>query len=386
MSHAVAPVSVVDDDPSVREAVASLIRSAGMSVETFVSAQEFLAHPRADAPSCLVLDLQLPGLSGLDLQQELAKTEVQVPIIFLSGHGDIPTTVRAMKAGAVEFLTKPIDDGVLLEAIHQAIVLHPRARGRQRGAVKEGFEEIEGDTASSYTCGLAAGGTGVVSPPLLKGKPISHPIPVPGDTQIRVLCISGNPMLVEGIGTFLGSQPNMRMVGHSTNAQDGIQRFREHLPDVTLMDLHLPDMSGIDAISAIREKYPEARLIVLATHTGDTQAVRAIKAGARAYLLQNTLHEELLEAIRAVHAGKKAVSPEVSSQVAEHVVDDALTPGEVRVLRLIADGNANKLIADQLAISEGTVKVHVKHILSKLGANDRTHAVTVGLKRGIIEL
>jgi DNA-binding NarL/FixJ family response regulator len=385
MNNTVAPVYVVDDDVSVREAVGSLIRSAGLSVETFASAQQFLASPRAKVPSCFVLDVQLPGLSGIDLQQELVKTEVQVPIIFLSGHGDIPTTVRAMKAGALDFLTKPIDDEVLLGAILQAIARHPRARGLQRGAVKQGFEEIVGDSPFSYASDLATGATGIVSSPVLKSKPIEHAIPVPGDTRIRVFCLGGSPMLLEGIGAFLCSQPDMQLVGHAANAQDGIQQFREHRPDVTLMDLQLPDMSGIDAIGAIREKYSEARLIILATHSGDVQALRALKAGARAYLLKDTLHEELLKTIRAVHAGKKTVSAEVSFQLAEHAIDDGLTPAEVRVLRLIADGNANREIAARLLICEETVKGQVKNILSKLGANDRTHAAMIGLKRGIVE-
>ena len=175
------------------------------------------------------------------------------------------------------------------------------------------------------------------------------------------------------------------MLFRSSNGRDAIQQFREHRPDVTLMDLQMPEMNGIDAIIAIRNEFPEARIIVLTTYVGDVQILRALKAGARAYLLKNLLHKELLDTIRAVHAGKKNLSPDASYQLAEHATDDALTPGEISVLRLIAAGNANKQIADQLSITEETVKGRVKNILSKLGANDRTHAAMIGMKRGIIE-
>jgi DNA-binding NarL/FixJ family response regulator len=177
----------------------------------------------------------------------------------------------------------------------------------------------------------------------------------------------------------------MTLVGEASNGSDAIQQFREQRPDITLMDLQMPEMNGIDAIIAIRNEFPDARLIVLTTYVGDVQILRALKAGARAYLLKNLLHKELLDTIRAVHAGKKTMSPDASYQLAEHATDDALTPGEISVLRLIAAGNANKQIADQLSITEETVKGRVKNILSKLGANDRTHAATIGMKRGIIE-
>jgi DNA-binding NarL/FixJ family response regulator len=177
----------------------------------------------------------------------------------------------------------------------------------------------------------------------------------------------------------------MTLIGEASNGRDAIQQFREHRPDVTLMDLQMPEMNGIDAIIAIRNEFPEARIIVLTTYVGDVQILRALKAGARAYLLKNLMHKELLDTIRAVHAGKKNLSPDASYQLAEHATDDALTPGEISVLRLIAAGNANKQIADQLSITEETVKGRVKNILSKLGANDRTHAAMIGMKRGIIE-
>jgi DNA-binding NarL/FixJ family response regulator len=204
--------------------------------------------------------------------------------------------------------------------------------------------------------------------------------------RIRILAVDDHPVVRQGIVGLLGIQSDMTLVGEASNGREAIQQFRMHHPDVTLMDLQMPEMNGLDALIAIRNEFPEARVIVLTTYTGDVQILRALKAGAQAYLLKNTLHKELLETIRAVHAGKKTLSPEVSYQVAEHSTDDALTPAEILVLRLIAAGNANKQIADQLSITEETVKSRVKCILSKLGANDRTHAASIGLKRGIIEL
>jgi DNA-binding NarL/FixJ family response regulator len=203
--------------------------------------------------------------------------------------------------------------------------------------------------------------------------------------SIRVLAVDDHALLREGIAALLAGQVDMNLVGQASNGREAIQQFRMHRPDVTLMDLQMPEMNGLDAIIAIRGEFPEARIIVLTTYTGDVQVLRALKSGARAYLLKNSLHKELLETIRAVHAGKRALSAEASFQLAEHATDDALTAAEIRVLRLIAEGNANKAIADQLLISEETVKGQVRNILSKLGANDRTHAAMIGLKRGIIE-
>lgn len=202
---------------------------------------------------------------------------------------------------------------------------------------------------------------------------------------IRILAVDDHPLVRQGIATLVAGQKDMTLVAEASNGREAIQQFREHRPDVALMDLQMPEMNGLDAIIAIRNEFPEARIVVLTTYTGDVQILRALKAGARAYLLKNLLHKELLETIRAVHAGKKTLSPEASFQLAEHATDDALTPGEISVLRLIAAGNANKQIADQLSISEETVKGRVKNILSKLGANDRTHAATIGIKRGIID-
>jgi len=207
-----------------------------------------------------------------------------------------------------------------------------------------------------------------------------------GISQIRILAVDDHPMLRQGIAGLVGIQTDMILVGEASNGRDAIQQFRTHHPDITLMDLQMPEMSGIDSLIAIRNEFPNAKVIVLTTYAGDTQILRALKAGAQAYLLKNTLHKELLETIRAVHTGKKILSPEVSYQIAEHATDDLLTPAEILVLRLIAAGNANKQIADQLSTTEETVKSRVKNILSKLGASDRTQAAMIGLKRGIIEL
>ncbi len=203
---------------------------------------------------------------------------------------------------------------------------------------------------------------------------------------IRILSVDDHPVLRQGIAALVAGQADMSLVAEASNGREAIQQFRAHRPDVTLMDLQMPEMGGLDALSAIRGEFPEARIVVLTTYAGDVQVLRAMKAGARAYLLKNSLHKELLETIRAVHAGRKALSPEASYQIAEHSIDEALTPAEIRVLRLIAEGNANKEIAAQLSVSEETVKGQVRNILSKLGANDRTHAAMIGVKRGIIEV
>ena len=204
-------------------------------------------------------------------------------------------------------------------------------------------------------------------------------------SSIRILSVDDHPLIRQGIAGLVATEADMNLIAQAANGLEAIQQFRRHRPDITLMDLQMPEMNGLDAIIAIRGEIPEARIIVLTTYAGDVQALRALKAGARAYLLKDSLHKELLLTIRAVHAGKKSMSPEVSFQLAEHATDDALTPAEVRVLRLIAEGNANKEIAAQLSTSEDTVKGQVRNILSKLGAKDRTHAAMIGLKRGIIE-
>jgi len=205
-------------------------------------------------------------------------------------------------------------------------------------------------------------------------------------TVIQVLCVDDHPLLREGIAALIGNQTDMELVAEASSGREALEQFRQHRPDITLMDLQMPEMSGIDAISAIRGEFPEARIIILTTHAGDVQVSRALKAGARAYLLKGLLRKELLETIRAVHAGQKRLSSEVAAEIAEHATDDALTPREVDVLRLVAGGNANKEIAAQLLLTEETVKSHIRNILAKLGANDRTHAVAIGLKRGIIDL
>jgi DNA-binding NarL/FixJ family response regulator len=207
-----------------------------------------------------------------------------------------------------------------------------------------------------------------------------------GSAQIRILAVDDHVLVREGIALLLGTEPDMALVAEASNGREAIQQFRAHRPDVTLMDIQMPEMNGLDAIIAIRGEFPAAKIIVLTTYKGDVQILRALKAGAQGYLLKNTFHKELIDTIRAVHAGRKALSPEASYEIAEHATDDALTPAEISVLRLIAAGNANKQIADQLSITEETVKGRVKNILSKLGAHDRTQAAMIGLKRGIIEL
>jgi DNA-binding NarL/FixJ family response regulator len=203
---------------------------------------------------------------------------------------------------------------------------------------------------------------------------------------IRILAADDHALLREGIAALVADQPDMKIVAEASTGRQAIEQFRMHKPDVTLMDLQMPEMNGIDAMIAVRGEFPDARFIVLTTYSGDVQVVRALKAGARAYLLKSHLRKELLDTIRAVHAGQKRIPADLAAQLADHLSDDSLTAREIEVLRLIASGNANKVIADKLCITEETVKGHVKNILSKLGANDRTHAVTIGLKRGIIDL
>ena len=204
--------------------------------------------------------------------------------------------------------------------------------------------------------------------------------------HIRILLADDHPVLRQGIQALAADERDMVFVAEASNGREAIEQFRKHRPDITLMDLQMPDMNGIDVMITIRNEFPDARFIILTTYAGDVQVSRALKAGARAYLLKSFLRKELLDTIRAVHAGQKRIPSDLATQVADHIADDSLTFREIEVLRLIAAGNANKLIADQLSIAEETVKGHVKNILSKLSANDRTHAVTIGLKRGIIEL
>ena len=203
---------------------------------------------------------------------------------------------------------------------------------------------------------------------------------------IRILSVDDHPLFRGGIAALLATQPDMKLVAEASSGREAIEQFRAHRPDITLMDLQMPEMNGLDALMAIRGEFPEARIIVLTTYKGDVQVLRAMQVGARAYLLKNLLDKELLGTIRAVHAGRKALAAEASYELAEHSTDDALTPAEVDVLRLIAGGNANKEIAAQLSVTEETVKGRVKNILAKLGANDRTHAAMIGVRRGIIEL
>jgi len=207
-----------------------------------------------------------------------------------------------------------------------------------------------------------------------------------GPGPIRVLTVDDHALIREGIAALIANQKDMSLVGEASNGREGVEQFRLHRPDVTLMDLQMPEMNGIDALIAIRSEFPEARIIVLTTYAGDALCKRAMKAGAQAYILKGNVRKDLLDTIRAIRAGKKFIHAEVAAELASHAADDSLSEREIEVLSLIAAGNSNKLVADQLAISEDTVKGHVKSILSKLGVNDRTHAVTAALKRGIIVL
>ena len=198
--------------------------------------------------------------------------------------------------------------------------------------------------------------------------------------------VDDHPIFRQGITSLLADHPDIDLVAEASNGLEAVRQFRVHKPDVTLMDMQMPEMNGLDAILSIRGEFSQARIIVLTTYSGDVQVLRALKAGAHAYLLKSTLHKDLVDMIRAVHSGKKALSPEASFELAQHATDDALTPAEIEVLRLIAAGNANKQIAHILSVAEETIKGRVKNILSKLNANDRTHAATIGLKRGIIDL
>jgi DNA-binding NarL/FixJ family response regulator len=215
------------------------------------------------------------------------------------------------------------------------------------------------------------------------GRVVSN---VPTSEKIRIFAVDDHQLLLEGIAAVLNEQPNMELVGQAGSGQEAIEGFRRLRPDVTLMDLRMPDMSGIQAIAAIRAEFPSAHIIVLTTYPGDAQAAAALRAGAAGYLLKSLVRKELIETIRAVHAGKRRIPPEIATEIAEHVADDALTERELEVLKRVAAGKSNKLIAVELDISEGTVKTHMKSILPKLDASDRTHAVMIALKRGILDL
>ena len=205
-------------------------------------------------------------------------------------------------------------------------------------------------------------------------------------STIRILTVDDHPLLRQGIASLLAHESDMSVVAEAATGREAVQQFRIHRPDVTLMDLQLPEMNGLDAMIAIRGEFPDARIIVLTTYSGDVQVVRALKAGAHGYLLKSMLRKELVDAIRAVHTGRKALSAEASFKVAEHAMTDALSPAEIRVLRLISEGQSNKEIAETLGLTLDTVKGQVRNILSKLGANDRAHAAMIAVKRGIIEL
>lgn len=207
-----------------------------------------------------------------------------------------------------------------------------------------------------------------------------------GQPAIRVMSVDDHPLLREGLAALINNQPGMALVAQAANAQEGIAEFRKHQPDVTLMDLRLPDKSGIEALIAIRTEFPEAKIVMLTTFEGDVEVQRALEAGARGYILKSMAPKEIIEVILQVHAGKKRIPSQVAAQLAEHLSDEALTDREVEVLSQIAGGNRNRDIAEKLFITEETVKVHIKHIMEKLGASDRTQAVAIGLRRGIIQL
>jgi DNA-binding NarL/FixJ family response regulator len=204
--------------------------------------------------------------------------------------------------------------------------------------------------------------------------------------MIRILAVDDHPLLRKGIAALVNGEPDMKLIAEASNGQEAVEKFRLHRPDVTLMDLHMPGLNGIEVISHILDEFPGARIIVLTSYKGDVQVMGALRAGARAYLLKGNVHLELLEVIRAVHEGRKKIPPEIASELAEHATEDELSAREIEVLRLIASGNSNKQIADRLSIGEATAKTHVANILSKLSASDRSHAVTIGIKRGIIEI
>lgn len=204
------------------------------------------------------------------------------------------------------------------------------------------------------------------------------------DVRIRVLSVDDHPLLREGVAGLIADEPDMTVVAEAQNGREAIEQFRAHRPDVTLMDLQMPELNGVEATTAIRAEFPDARIIVLTTYTGDAQVALALNAGASGYLLKNAMRTDLLTTIRAVHAGRKVLSPEITFAVARHAAADALSASETRVLRLIADGLSNKEVAEKLSLTEESVKGQVKNILAKLGARDRTHAAVIGIRNGII--
>lgn len=207
-----------------------------------------------------------------------------------------------------------------------------------------------------------------------------------GAEGIRILCVDDHPLVREGIAAIIKSQPDMQLIGGAATGKEGLEKYRNLLPDVTLMDLRLPDMSGVDCLRDIRAEFPDARIIMVTTFEGDVDVQRALEAGARAYLLKNMPYKELVDAIRKVHAGKKSIPPALANRLAEHLADEALTSREIEILQRVAEGYRNREIAERLFISEETVKIHIKHVMDKLGASHRTQAVAIAVRRGIIQV
>jgi DNA-binding NarL/FixJ family response regulator len=339
-------VAVVDDDARMRHSIGNLLESAGHRAAMFSSADEFVhAGPPAEA-KCLVLDVRMPGIDGLQLQHLLKAIRPGIHVIFVTAHYDEAVRRRAMEQGAAHFLRKPFDGAELLRTVDECMESDSEYGNR---SIRNFLETA-------------------------RMKP---------DNIIRIMTVDDHHLIREGIATVIDNQPDMRQVSQASSGPEAIRQYREHRPDITLMDLRLPGLSGIDAMMAIRSEFPEARIVILTTFDGDVEVQRALRAGACGYLLKSTPPNELVEAIRQVYAGNKRVQTELATQVAEHLGEDGLSTREIEVLEQVVAGLRNREIAKRLFISEETVKIHLKHIMEKLGAKDRTHAAAIANRRGI---
>jgi len=334
-------VAIVDDDASVRGALEGLMKVVGLSAQTFASGEEFLASGKKDGTGCLITDVRMPGMSGLELQAKLNAADCGISTIFITAHADDKMRLKALRAGAADFVAKPFDE--------EALVASVRAL-------------------------------------LDRGKNVPDDNLITGASRIRVLSVDDHPLMQEGITAIINSQSDMWMVATASNGKEAIEAYRALRPDITLMDLRLPDRSGIDVMIAIRAEFPEARVIVLTTYDGDAVVQRSLEAGARGFLLKGMAPRQMIETIRQVHAGRKHIPPEIAAGLAEHFSDETLSEREVEVLHQITVGGRNREIAERLFIAEETVKVHLRHIMGKLGAHDRTHAMAIAVRRGIIHL